>query len=182
MRIERDQLCTILIVLGLVAIYAVGVWIPHRKRTENVRRQIKEATQQLEVDRANSRKLDSLARKVFDLKQVVSSAPQIVPREGELAGLLKRLSADLEYQGAADQAIEVRPTIETREYSVIPVTLRFRASFAGVFSFLKKIEAMDRLVRIEQLSLEGDPERPTKPLAVDIELGAFFTSDQVESP
>ncbi len=181
MRIEKDQKRTLATVGILVAAFVVGLWLPHRLQERRLHQQIKAAQKQLGFDRASSQGLGKLARDVIALREVTDQSQKYVPQETELAPLLRQLSTNLQTLDTSDQVMETETSTTGQDYSVIPVTLKFKGSFPSAFGFIKNIESMRRLVRITRLYARSDASKPGEPLTVEIQICAFSSSSE-EAP
>lgn len=198
MRIEKDQLRALLVLSALTLLFVCGLWLPYHFRMRQLQQRIDAAQKQFAADQQATKNLVSLAADVMELKEILSGAQKYVPEQNELADLLKQLSADM--QAAAgrsdtaggriyDQEIQTGAITNYANYSILPVTLRFKGSYQALDSFLRRIEAMNRLVRIDKLEVQGKPRSSTDPkatqpaasviqspvLSVFIELSAFFS-------
>ncbi|MEE9212496.1 MAG: type 4a pilus biogenesis protein PilO [Phycisphaeraceae bacterium] len=182
MRIERDQVKTMLILVSLSGAFALGVYVPNKLKAANLDARIAKARYQLGFELADTRSLRRLAEDVAQLQQAVSGAQRYVPQRDELADLLRQISHQLNDQQVGEPEFQTEPIRHGPDYSVMPVSLRFTASFPEVFGFLRQIELMHRLIRIERLMIEADTGDPTRPLKVEIELSTFFSMPEHPEP
>jgi Tfp pilus assembly protein PilO len=174
MRIERDQAVTLLIVLLFVAAAVVGGWLPRRLQEQRLRDQIDTLKSQLGQESSNTPELGKLSRNVGDLRKAVHESSRFVPRDPDLADLLRSLSATLADLKVTDQEIQTQPIVAGAEYSVIPITLRFRGPFPAAYGFLRRVETMRRMVRVTRFDVAGSAEHPDDPPSVRVELCGFY--------
>lgn len=182
MRLESDQIKTAVVIGVLVLGFGLGLWLPQNRAKARLQDRIDKARKELTLEPVGVRELGDLATEVHHLETAVNGSQQVVPESGELADLLRSLSHRLEAEKTVQQEVQTQPIIHAAEYSVIPIKLNFGGTFAGTYDFVRHIEAMRRLVRIDVLELRGDPASPTDPLSVHVELSAFFTTPQEAAP
>lgn len=177
MRVERDQLILMGVLGAAAAAFTVAVYMPVRSQQSQAREQIQAYRSQLDMDLAGSKELPKLLEQVNSLREACNGAQRDVPTQSELASLLRSLSSELEKQHATDKEVQMRPIIQGADYHVQPVSLRFTASFPAVYGFLKRLESMPRLIRIDRLELTGTPDKGGS-LTARIELSTFFTDGE----
>lgn len=174
MRIERDQVTTMVILLAITIGFALGVWWPLRNWQQGLQVELDTVRQQINSDRGRTVGLTAMGQEVVQLQAAVARHTRVVPRTGELASLIRDISAELKIHQIADPEINTLAAVHGDDYSFVPLTLRFRGSFLPVFRFLRNLESMDRLLRVSRLELSGDPQRPEDGLMVRLELAAFY--------
>lgn len=175
MRVERDQRVALLILLAMVGLFLALHWAPRRLKEARLNGRIAQARAQLAADAGGTAQLVSLSREVAELETQAASLRREVPRESQLASLLRHLTGELERLEVTDQEMQTQPLATGSNYSVIPVTLKFRGTFAAALTLVRNIESMPRLVRLTRVELRGEPGKPREPLRVSVELCAFFT-------
>jgi len=173
MRVERDQFKAGMVVVGMFVVFGLGVLWPLSRKRANVETSITELDTQISQNRTATVGLTALGEQIVDFQQQIDNSHKIVPRDSELASLLRKWSNELEAQQTTDQDIQTQPTVLGEDYNLIPIRLKFRGSFMAAFRFLRHIESLNRLIRIGQLEVTGNPERPDEPLMIRIELVTF---------
>jgi Tfp pilus assembly protein PilO len=178
MRIERDQIKTLAIIGVMAAVFVGGLWLPQRLEEQRLRESIEQAQKQLGFDRAASEGLAALNQTVLDLRETVDRTRKEVPERDDLADLLRTLTRELESRQISEVEIQNLPVLAGDDYSVMPLTLRFRASAPATFGFVKHIEDMRRLVRVTRVEIAPDPSKPNEPPMARVELCAFFAPER----
>lgn len=178
MLIEKDQVRAMIILGVMTGIFGLGFWLPNRLHENRLNAELEDVKESLVVDKHDPEKLAVMVRQVGDLKALTQQSQKYVPQSDELADLLRQLSIELERQSVSGQEIQTGTIIHGQEYSVVPITLRFKGSFPAVFGFLQRIESMQRMIRVTKLDFDGDSEHVNEPLRVRIELYTFFAQVQ----
>lgn len=178
MRIERDQIKTLAIIGVMAGVFVGALWLPQRFEERRLRESIAESQKQLGFDRASSEGLAELNQVVLELRQTLDRTRKDVPRRDDLADLLRTLTRELEARQVSEVEIQNLPVLAGDDYSVMPLTVRFRASAPAAFGFVKHIEDMRRLVRVTRVELAVDPAKPAEPPVARVELCAFFAPER----
>jgi Tfp pilus assembly protein PilO len=178
MRIERDQVKTVVVLGAMAATFVLTIWLPDRLTAAHARQRMGEAQTELQGGDQAQQQLPALRREAADLQRQLDAAAKYVPAEPEMAQLMRELQDTLERHQARD--INTRHGDEFRgaNYNVIPITLQFHARFIDAFLFLEHIESMNRLVRIDKLDLIGERQSPGAPLEVTVQFSAFYAPQQ----
>jgi Tfp pilus assembly protein PilO len=71
-------------------------------------------------------------------------------------------------EGLSGSRIEPGSPEQTALYNALPIVVNVHGSFASLARFLYRLEAMDRLVRIEEMTIEADTDQT--PTQVDVML------------
>jgi len=175
MRIEKDQIRTLMILGAMAVIFGLVMWLPLHLKTTQLKERIAKAEKQLGMDRASTAGLGKLANEVIRLEQVVSGAQKHVPRQADLAPFLRDLSTELNALEVTEREVETLPIAEGAHYSIVPVNLQFHSDFPEAYQFLKRIESKRRLIRVNRLEIDGRRDGPAQQHAVRIELATFFS-------
>ena len=178
MRIEKDQVITLGVMAALGVAFGLFAWMPARAESRSY-------TQRIEAARAHlgpQTQGDALAerdRSVRDLQAEINEQDRYVPAGPELASVLRSLTRAVRDRGIQEHELETLETAEFARYSVIPARLAFQSDFGQAFNVLTDIEAMPRLIRVDQLELraqrDGDTSNPT--LDATMRLSTFHSTD-----
>ena len=171
---ERGQVKTLTILIALCLTFALGMWLPFRARRAQAEQTLAGLGQSIGEEQKGAVGLAALGHRIVSLSQVVARFDKTVPRQPELASLLRELTDELKEQEAASLDIRPGATVEGDAYCLVPISLRFGGSFRTLFEFLRHVESMDRLVQIHYVSAEGDPKSASGRLTVEIEMSAFY--------
>lgn len=175
MWIEKDQWLTVGVVLALGALFAFAVWMPARERSAELDRRISQARDELGMTAVARDELTRLNNRVVELRQVVQGAQRYVPATDEIAQVVRGINEALRKQGVTEQEMIARPSQRFADYSEIPLTVEYQASFPDVFGALQQIESMPRLIRLDRLQLRSFPEAPAQPLEVHMQMTTFYS-------
>ena len=170
---DRGQARTLLIVGALILTFVLGLWLPFSLKQARVQRALAALGDEIATDRRSVVSLTALGQQIVFLSQTAARFDKTVPPEPALVSLLGELTTTLEDHQVTALEVQPKKVIEGEAYWLIPIDLSFHGSFEAVTALLTHIEAMDRLMQINRVSVDGYPNRPGSPLEVTMELSAF---------
>ncbi len=132
MRIERDQIWTMVALSMMLLATVAGLWLPMKIHQNRLREMI--AAAKAASGQGDAHHLQSLAHEVADMHKTLEVRRRVVPQEADLADLLKALSIDLASLHVTDQETQSQATVLGDDFGVIPVTLHFRQARSPPFS------------------------------------------------
>jgi len=131
-------------------------YLPLRKRAKGVK--LTKAAKMLAVSkgRAQSEQLPVLEEQLVRLGQSIGEYEARIPRQRELGVFLRRIADLMNEHNLREQVVEPGGQIKSEELTCIPVNMKCKGRLGEVFEFYKRLQALDRLVRIEQVKLTND--------------------------
>ncbi len=173
MRIDQDQLRTLLVIVALAAIFAGAGWLPQHNKRGAIIQRITAAQTAIASDEPQSQSLDRLHGEISLLNASLLGTQDRIPSQNEVGSLLRDLSQAMTRQGLDDQQVVAHSVHPGQEFNVVPLTLQFKGGFAGIFGLLREVEAMPRLVRLTRVELTSDPGKGGE-VRASVELCTFF--------
>jgi len=152
----REQI-VICIVAGMFAVdFALFGCLPLQKRLKNIANA--RAGQRLVITKASaqSRKLPALKEQLYELKRTVGGYEAKVPDQRSLGVFLHRIADLMKEHNLREQAVRPGKEVEMEGLKYIPVSMQCKGRLKEIFQFFSSLQALDRLVRIEQVKLEND--------------------------
>lgn len=177
MKIDRGTARLWAALLGMLAVFAGAVLVPYGIKDARLRERIEAARADLGIGEVDNAGLVRLYGEVEDLREQVGGRGQYVPNEDEISLVLQDLSRLINAPGVTGQEIVTHKAKMFLDYNILPIRMQFSAPFATAFDLVKRIESLSRVVRVDGLSVEAAEDYPLKPLVVNLELSAFFASD-----
>lgn len=165
------------VVAAMVLIALVLLGLTHRRAITKKRDRIDAANAAIETLRNEDRRAELLERRAALLERS-AALEGAIPQASEIAGLINALKRDCETIGLAEQTWSIGEPRSIGAHAGIPVDLSFDGSFPGVHELLSRIDAYQRIVRIEKLVLIADAERPSDELSVSIRIDAMVSAEE----
>ena len=153
---QRQQITICVVAAAMVGGFVLLRYLPLCKRAKAVK-QTKAAKMHAVIEgRARSEQLPVLEEQLLKLQQSIGSYEARIPRQRELGVFLRRIANLMNEHNLREQVVEPGGQIKTKELTCIPVNMKCKGKLAEVFEFYKRLQALDRLVRIEQVKLIND--------------------------
>jgi len=157
------------------------------KELDALKGKIKSSKTALQAQAKTTRIVPDLVRQVESMKNRYKDFDRRLPHRQEIGGFLREIAGHLGEKKFSDQLIE--PGSPTREdlFHTLPIIMRFRGSYLTSVDFLKRIDKMERLTRIQKLKINkiakksnnsrsaedtGDGEYE---LDIELQLNIYFT-------
>ena len=178
MRLGKDSW----IVLGILAVMVAGaglfVYRGQGKKLDDLEISITSSKATLKTQGQTVEIVPELIKQVGAMRTRYKNFDRRLPVRQELGGFLKDISAHLGDEKFSDQLIE--PGSPTREdlFHTLPIIMRFKGSYLTSVDFLKRIDEMERLTRIQKLKITKKPVKGDKDegkVDIELQLNIYFT-------
>ncbi len=176
MKINRGIVKTLLLFVALLAVFVGAVLVPYGLYEAKLNEQIHLAQQELGIGEVDNAGMVRLYKQVQALRDQLGGRGQYIPDEDELSLVLRDLSGLINAPGVSGQEIVTEKSKLYADYNILPIRIQFQAPFATAFDLVERIESLSRVVRVDQLVVEAEPDYPSQPLVVSLDLSAFFAS------
>ncbi len=114
--------------------------------------------------------LAPLRAEIARRERIISSEQQPVPDQPDLAGLIRRLSLDIDGKRVVDQTFVAgrrgpAATGAPADWRSVPLTVELVADFSSLFGLLQRIEETAEPIRVTRLTIERQEDPGDRPLA-----------------
>jgi type IV pilus assembly protein PilO len=92
------------------------------------------------------------------LEESLDCFAQKIPQGRDFARLWQQIADAMNACRLSDQRVQPGTEQKAGRLSCIPLTIECRGSMEQIFAFVKAVEEMDRLMRMDDLRLENSPE------------------------
>ena len=155
---ERQQL-TICVVAGvIVGGFVLFRYLPLR-RTMKALRQTK-AAQTLTIAKgtADNKQLCLLKEQMLKLQRELEKYEANIPGQSDIGVFLHRIADLMNEHNLSEQVIEPHKEVKGEKLNCIPVNMQCKGKLDQIFEFYRRLQGLDRLVRIEQVKLSNDSD------------------------
>jgi len=155
---ERQQKVICVVAVAMVSGFVLFRYVPLRKRMKALEQ--RQAAQKLAITKvsAQSEQLPRLSEQLLELQRATGNYEQQVPMRRELGVFLHRIANLMNEHNLKEQLIEPGKEIQTGELNCIPVNMQCKGKLAQVYDFYRRLQELDRLVRIEQVRLVNESD------------------------
>ena len=174
-RFSKDNI-TMLAILGvmLAASAAVLYW-PQSRAMTDIRRQIEAEKTAAANFAAKVAVVPDLRRQVEEMKARYKNYDRRMPKQKELGEFLTEISENLDKEQLDNHLIEAGGTTREEEFHTLPITMQFQGNYLSLASFLKRIDSMERLTRVQKLHITVDNKSPEPKINCVLRLNIYFT-------
>jgi Tfp pilus assembly protein PilO len=156
---HRQQQVWVYIIAGLfVCDFILCGYLPSHQRLVALQRTRAQQRQTIQMAAAQSAELPGLERRLRATEKAVATFESRVPAERSLGTFLQQIAGIMTDCRLAEQAILPGDGWETEGLNCIPIRIACRGTLADVFGFFQRLEGLDRLVRIETVTMGNDGE------------------------
>lgn len=150
-------------------------------------KKLKELTSQYDVLATNFSKikrdeeyLPKLEEEIAQLKTKMEMIHRRIPPNDALPEFIEYLSQNAGRTGIKDfSSLSPDPAINLERYSLIPIKVVFRCRYMKFIEFLRLLETMERLVRVDSFTLKAYDKNPVE---MDVVLSlSIFSMEEFKS-
>ncbi len=153
---KKQQMSICIIGALLVADFVLFGYMPSYTRLKELRAAASRQNRVIAQASVQKRRLSVLKEAMAELEVQVENYDSSVPARREIGQFLHGVASMMNGQNLKEQRIEPGEKITTERLNCIPVDIRCTGSLTQVFEFCRKLQALDRLVRIQQVKLVND--------------------------
>ena len=177
MKITRESMVMVAILAAAVAASVLGVYLPQSRAMAGVEQQISDRRGMLQANAEKAAAVPQIARRVRDLMGRYNNFDRRLPRSQELGGFLKEISKIQSESNLSGGRMDTQNPVTGQLYNTMPITMRQTGSYLALAEFLRQINQMARLTRVQrmmiQASRDGDPAR----LDIELVMNIYFTKN-----
>jgi Tfp pilus assembly protein PilO len=174
-RLPTDTVVTLVLLAAAVAATVLAVYLPQGRKLAAIRSDIVSRTLAMESDARDAAGVPAMARQVEQMKKRYKGFDRKMPKQKELAGFLTELSRILASERLTTN--DYRPDHPRKEkfYHTLPIIMKLEGPYLSLTSFLRRIDGMERLARIQQLKVTKDPKKKGQDLDIQLQMNIYFT-------
>jgi Tfp pilus assembly protein PilO len=156
--LEKKQIVIFVAAGAIAAVVVLFRYLPLRQKIRDIEK-IKTA-QMLVISKASMDKaqMPALKKQLLKLQQTAGNYKANIPVQTDLGVFLQQIADLMIENGLKDQVVAPGKEIAVKALKCIPVDVQCKGSLAQVFKFFKRMQDLDRLVRIEQVKLANDSD------------------------
>jgi Tfp pilus assembly protein PilO len=174
--------------LGLLAAAGAAALWPHWTLVRDLRAQREELGRRAAVSDDGAAAVRRLEAELSRVQALAASVVTPIPEESDVASLIRKLSARLDGLGVAEREITTGASVNEDDVSSMPMSVRIGGSFESVYSAVRWIEELPRLVRVQRVKLEtakagdkGDAQATAGLVKAELLIDVFFAPHAPET-
>lgn len=179
MLITKDSLVVFVLFVAMLITAVVVVYIPQGHKIDELTSQIVTNKRELDEQMKRVSAIPDLVRHINAMQKRYSSFNARMPQEQELGAFLEEINDHLSHGDFSGQSIE--PGTPTREdlFHTLPIIMKFRGSYLALGRFLEQLDSMERLSRVQKLTIisgKGSKADSSK-LEIELHLNIYYTAN-----
>ena len=133
-------------------------YLPLRRRMKAARQTKAAQTLTIAKGTADGKQLPLLKEQLLELQRELENYEANIPERSDIGVFLQRIAGLMNEHNLRGQVIEPRKEIEAEKLNCIPVNMKCKGRLTQIFEFYRRLQGMDRLIRIEQVKLFNDSD------------------------
>jgi type IV pilus assembly protein PilO len=167
------------LLLAMVLAAVLGLYLPQSRKLSQIQSQIVNHKLAMDNDLQSCQAVPELARQVVDMKNRYRNLDRRLPKQKELGGFLKEISTNLLQAKLTNQTIEPGKPDSAELYRTLPIVMKFEGNYLSLANFLKRIDGMERLTRVQKMNIgldrEAGKDKPLEKVNIELQLNIYFT-------
>lgn len=156
MLLKRRQVVIYVVAGMLVTDFVFFGYMPSHKRLKAIRQARAEQTRVIAQAAAESEQLPVLEKQMAQLTKIVADYEAKVPLKRDLGTFLRQIANLMTKHNLTDQVVAPGTEMKTDDLNCIPVEMKCKGRLTQIFEFYNQLRELDRLIRIEQVTLAND--------------------------
>ncbi len=153
---ERQQLIICIITGVIVGGFVLFRYLPLRSKMKAIRQMKSAQALTIAKGAADNKQLLLLNGQLVELQSELENYDAKIPKQSDIGVFLHKIASLMNEHNLSDQMVEQHKEIEGEKLNCIPVKMQCKGKLAQIFEFYRRLQRLDRLVRIEQVKLSND--------------------------
>ena len=173
----KDNLVVLGMMTAMVIVAVVVVYMPQGRTLDDLWGQIGRRRAALESDAERTSVVPQMIQTVEKMRKRYRNFDRRLPNSTELGPFLTEISANLAEERISDDSMDTQSPTREALFHTLPIVMKFKGSYLSLASFLRRIEGMERLARVQKLRMTADETGKNHPgdLNVELQINIYFT-------
>jgi Tfp pilus assembly protein PilO len=154
----KQQLTICVAACVIVGGFVLFRYLPLRSRMKAARQTKVAQTLTIAKGTADGRQLPLLKEQLLELQRELENYEANIPERSDIGVFLQRIAGLMNEHNLRGQVIEPLKEIKAEKLNCIPVNMKCKGRLTQIFEFYRRLQRMDRLIRIEQVKLFNDSD------------------------
>jgi type IV pilus assembly protein PilO len=148
---------------------------PMAEHNADLRSQTQKKLEKLSTLRTAAAGVQDLPAEIDKLRKAIAFFEGKLPEEKEMDKVLREVWQIAERNGLSTKSVRSLKAVPNNDYNEQPIRMVMAGPFGGYYNFLKDVEALPRITRISEMSLNKDPKSEGQ-VTAELTLTIFFDS------
>jgi len=155
---EKQQLAICVITGVIVGGFVLFRYLPLRSKMKALRQTKSAQALTIAKGAADNKQLFLLKEQLSKLQQELANYEANIPQQSDIGEFLHTIADLMNEHNLGEQVIEPNKEIKAENLNCIPVKMQCKGKLDQIFEFYRKLQRLDRLVRIELVKLSNDKD------------------------
>ena len=155
---KRQQLMVFVAAGVIIGGFGLFRYLPLRRRIKALRQTKAAQTLIIAKGTADGKQLPLLKEQLLELQRELENYEANIPERSDIGVFLQKIAGLMNEHNLRGQVIEPRKEIKAEKLNCIPVNMKCKGRLTQIFKFYRRLQGMDRLIRIEQVKLFNDSD------------------------
>ena len=152
----RQQIAICAIAAAIVCVFMVFWYLPLRRKTKEIKQAKAERALTIAKGTADAKQIPLLQKQLQELQARIGDFEASIPERRAHGGFLQRITDLMKDHDLKHEVIEPGDEIRADKFTCIPVSMECKGELAQISEFYRRLQSLDRLVRIEKVTLNND--------------------------
>ncbi|MHC4062626.1 MAG: type IV pilus inner membrane component PilO [Planctomycetota bacterium] len=152
----RQQITICAIGAAIACVFMVLWYLPLRRKTKEIEQVKAKRALTIAKGTADARQTPLLQEQLRKLQARIGDFEASIPEQRAHGGFLQRITDLMKDHDLKDEVIKPGEEIRADKFTCIPVSMECKGELAQISEFYRRLQNLDRLVRIEKVTLNND--------------------------
>lgn len=172
--VGKQLLVTVAVVVLVILVAVVALFMPQQRKLKKLEADTILTQAELSENETKAQMVPALIEQVERMKLLYKDFDQRLPIQDELGGFLETISTHLIDAKLVDQLIERKNPIPGDLFYTLPVVMRLSGNYLDTAEFLRRLDSMERLARVEKMKIHRNPNESD--LDIELQINIYFTA------
>ncbi len=153
---DKQQITICVMAAAIVCVFVAFWYLPLRSEANAIKQAKVERALSIAKGTADARQLPLLKEQLLKLEARLGDYEVNIPEQRAHGVFLGRIADLMKEHDLSEQVITPGKEIEADKFNCIPVSMRCKGELAQISEFYRRLQTLDRLVRIERVKLSND--------------------------
>jgi Tfp pilus assembly protein PilO len=153
---SKQQITILAIGATIVCVFVAFWYLPLRRQMNAIQRARAERALAISKGTADAKRLPLVEEKLSDLQRLLGDSESNIPEQRDLGEFMRKIADLMKEHNLKDDTVTPGGEIEADKFNCIPVSMQCKGELAQISEFYRRLQGLDRLVRIERVKLTND--------------------------
>jgi Tfp pilus assembly protein PilO len=153
---EKQQIMICVMAGVMVCVFVLFWYLPLRRKMKDINQARAEQTLAVAKNVVASERLPLLKEQLQQLQSELGDYEAHIPVQRNVGPFLQGIADLMNEHNLKEQVVTPGPEVESDRFNCIPVSMQCKGPLTQLFRFYRRLQSLDRLVRIEQVKLSND--------------------------